>query len=163
MNPRASRYNSPMSPMAANKKRRVLFVCRGNACRSLMAESIARQLASDIMEPSSAGVCPLGSIPELTKKTLISSGYTVDGLYSKMLRYDALMRADVIVNMSGQSLDGVLGFHCRPSSMQRVETWNIKDPYGEQAATYQKILLEIEGRVLLLARRLRAKHRAAHA
>lgn len=129
-----------------------------------MAEAIARQLASDIMEPSSAGICPLGKVPELTKKTLLASGYSLDGLSSKLLRYDALGRADVIVNISGQSLDGLLGFRVnRSASAQRIEIWDIKDPYGEEAATYQKILGELEGRVLLLARRLRSRKRAASA
>ena len=37
----------------ANKKR-VLFVCIGNACRSQMAEAFARTLGSDVMIPASA-------------------------------------------------------------------------------------------------------------
>jgi arsenate reductase len=37
-------------------KRRVLFLCTGNSCRSQMAEGWARFLRSDTIEPYSAGV-----------------------------------------------------------------------------------------------------------
>lgn len=38
------------------RKRRVLFLCTGNACRSQMAEGWARQLKSDRFEAWSAGI-----------------------------------------------------------------------------------------------------------
>ena len=52
------------------KKLRVLFVCLGNACRSPMAEAIASHDASDVLEASSAGLYPLGEIPDETQETL---------------------------------------------------------------------------------------------
>ena len=44
-------------------KLRVLFLCTGNSCRSQMAEGWARHLASDRLEPSSAGIAPGGLDP----------------------------------------------------------------------------------------------------
>ena len=38
------------------KKTHVLFVCFGNACRSIMAEAIARSDDGDVIEPASAGL-----------------------------------------------------------------------------------------------------------
>jgi protein-tyrosine-phosphatase len=55
---------------------RVLFVCFGNACRSQMADVIARQEASDVMTVESAGLVPLGYVPELTTDTLKKNGYS---------------------------------------------------------------------------------------
>jgi len=47
--------------MSENReKKKVLFVCTGNACRSQMAEGWARQLKSDSIEAYSAGVRPAG-------------------------------------------------------------------------------------------------------
>src|SRR5579872_2906966 len=40
---------------SAPAKKRVLFVCIGNSCRSQMAEAFARAYGSDIMEVQSAG------------------------------------------------------------------------------------------------------------
>ena len=35
---------------------KVLFLCIGNACRSQMAEAIAKHVAKDVIEASSAGL-----------------------------------------------------------------------------------------------------------
>lgn len=43
-----------------NPKRKVLFLCTGNSCRSQMAEGWARHLKSDTIEAFSAGVEPHG-------------------------------------------------------------------------------------------------------
>lgn len=145
--------------MPRKHKLRVLFVCIGNACRSPMAEAIARHHASEVMEPSSAGLNPLGRVAELTKQTLLDNGYSIEELSSKPLRREALDNADVIINLSGATLghrfdDGEPGMPDLRIS-QKVEDWNVEDPYGADAATYQRILGEIECRVLQLAARLR--------
>lgn len=146
-------------------KFRVLFVCLGNACRSPMAEVIARKLASDVMESASAGLHPLGRLPEATAKTLSDNGYPAHGLTSKPLRRDAVDRADVIINMSGRPIDCLFA-DARPVSnpriAEKVENWKVEDPYGGDPVTYQRILEELESRILLLAARLRDKQRAAN-
>ena len=50
-----------------------------------MAEAIARYDAADVMEPSSAGLSPLGYLAELTKQTLMKNGYSTNGLTSSIL------------------------------------------------------------------------------
>jgi protein-tyrosine-phosphatase len=149
--------------MASRPKFRVLFVCVGNACRSPMAEAVARQLATDVIEPFSAGTHPLGHLAEATRQTLLDNGYSLKHLSSKPLGPYAAETADLIINMSGKSLEGL--FERRNSSgsslvADKVKTWHIEDPYGEQPATYQRILEEIESKILLLAARLRAGQRA---
>ncbi len=143
----------------------MLFICMGNACRSPMAEAVARQLASDVIDPSSAGLSPLGRIAESTEHTLLANGYPAEGLSSKSLRRDAMENADVIINMSGQSIDRFLG-NGYPSDDpllgQKVESWKVEDPYGEDSAAYQRILEELESRVLLLASRLRTGQRTSN-
>jgi len=52
---------------------KVLFLCIGNACRSQMAEAIARHLAADVIEGSSAGLAPFGDIPVTTIAVLASA------------------------------------------------------------------------------------------
>ncbi len=44
-------------------RRRILFLCTGNACRSQMAEGWARHLHADKFEVHSAGVAPAGVDP----------------------------------------------------------------------------------------------------
>jgi arsenate reductase (thioredoxin) len=149
--------------MASADKVRVLFVCIGNACRSPMAEAVARQLASDIIEPASAGLYPFGRLAPATEAILLANGYSVEGLASKCLSLGAIENTDVLVNMSGQPLDSTLrglGAFDDSALNQKIENWDVEDPYGAHHTTYQRILEEIESRVLLLANRLRAGERA---
>ena len=46
-------------------RRRVLFLCAGNSCRSQMAEDWLRHLAGNRFESLSAGANPAGSVHPL--------------------------------------------------------------------------------------------------
>jgi arsenate reductase (thioredoxin) len=137
------------------KKTHVLFVCFGNACRSPMAEAIARTDAGDVIEAASAGLYPLGEIPLHTREALKQNGYSADGLDSKRIAPEAWKRADLVINLSGRLRE--LEFE----EYEKVQDWDVGDPYGEDAATYQRILEDIRGRVRDLAQRLREVQRAA--
>src|SRR5271156_244497 len=52
----------------APEKKRVLFVCIGNSCRSQMAEAFARAYGSDVMVAQSAGLSPATTISAVTKQ-----------------------------------------------------------------------------------------------
>jgi arsenate reductase (thioredoxin) len=150
--------------MTSSTRMRVLFVCIGNACRSPMAESIARRDAPDIIDPSSAGLYPLGHLAPPTMETLTANDYSLEGLSSKCITREAVQRADVIVNISGAPLDHLFAAgtsRLRPE--QRLENWDISDPYGEDSTIYQRILEQLERRVQELAARLREANRTAHA
>jgi arsenate reductase (thioredoxin) len=130
-------------------KTRVMFVCIGNACRSPMAEAIARQDANDVMEVSSAGLFPLGFLPDMTLQTLTRNGYSTEALESKPIRHESLLETDLVINLSGYTQPHAL------AAARQVEHWEVEDPYGEDAAIYQTILEDIERRVKHLTARLR--------
>ena len=130
-------------------------MCFGNACRSIMAEAIARSDAGDVIEPASAGLYPLGEIPLHTQEALRRNGYSAEGLASKPIAPEAWRLADLVINMSGRMRE--LEFE----DYEKVEDWHVGDPYGEDSATYQRILEEIRGRVNGLAQQLREKQRSA--
>ena len=140
--------------MSDEGKVRVLFVCIGNACRSPMGEAIARKDAGDIIESSSAGLYPMGTIPEMTQTTLERNDYSAIGLRSKGLREIAAEEVDLVINLSGYERAQVL------EKFAQVENWEVSDPYGADEATYQRILEEIRSRVMRLAQRLRKEQRA---
>jgi protein-tyrosine-phosphatase len=142
----------PASPPTGAKKRfRVLFVCLGNACRSPMAEAIARREARDIIEPLSAGLIPLGKIPELTIESLLQNGYSAQGLASKPIDSDIWDSADVVINLSGKFKENTWHDH------RKVEDWRVDDPYLGSPTDYQRALSEIEAHVRALATRLRVR------
>jgi len=137
------------------QKTHVLFVCFGNACRSAMAEAIARNDAADVIEPCSAGLYPLGEIPRHTQETLLRNGYSPEGLYSKRIEPHVWARAEVVINLSGRARE--LEF----DSFEKVEDWDVTDPYGADAKTYQTILEDIQVLVADLAKRLRGQRQVA--
>lgn len=142
--------------MKKQKKTRVMFVCIGNACRSPMAEAIARHEAGDVLEVTSAGLMPMGYLPEMTLQTLTQNGYSTEGLDSKAIDSKVLVETELVLNMSGYERPTAL------ANASSVEHWPVADPYGEDAATYQTILEEIRGRINELATRLRNERSAGN-
>jgi protein-tyrosine-phosphatase len=136
------------------KKLRVLFVCIGNACRSPMAEAIAKHEASDVLEASSAGLYPLGEIPDETQETLLRNGYSAVGLSSKPITNRIWNEADLVINLSGRIRD--IAF----DDPAKVEDWDVADPYGANPAFYQTILGQLQQRIRLLADRLRQQRKS---
>jgi arsenate reductase len=136
------------------KKLRVLFVCIGNACRSPMAEAIAKHEASDVLEASSAGLYPLGEIPEETQETLLRNGYSAVGLSSKPITNRIWNETDLVINLSGRIRD--IAF----DDPAKVEDWDVADPYGANPAFYRTILEQLQQRIRLLADRLRQQRKS---
>lgn len=134
-----------------SQRTRVLFICVGNACRSPMAEAIARYDAADVMEASSAGLYPLGYLAELTKQTLMRNGYSANGLTSDRITRESIDEADIIINMTGTPNEQVF------EGKKNVEDWLVEDPYGEDPETYQRVFEGIRRRVNQLAMNLREK------
>jgi protein-tyrosine-phosphatase len=130
----------------------VLFVCLGNACRSPMAEAIARRDAADVISPSSAGIAALGFVVEDTKRTLEANGYSAEGLHSKPVDAELWNSADLVINMTGRPRN--YAFHAL-TDHDKVEDWQVDDPYGADSAFYQKICEDLQGRIRALADRLR--------
>jgi arsenate reductase (thioredoxin) len=131
----------------------VLFVCVGNACRSPMAEAIARYDAADVIEPSSAGLSPLGFIAEQTEHTLTLNGYSAKGLTSVKLTKEAAEAAAIIINMTGRTREETFW----EENQEKVEDWIVQDPYGADTGTYQRVFEGIKRRVNQLALGLREK------
>jgi arsenate reductase len=127
---------------------KVLFVCMGNCVRSQMAEAVARHDASDIIEPESAGVHPLGFIDNTTQRVLRERGISFEGQFSKGLSSHTLKKPDLIVNMSGIPSSSLF-------AGRRFEDWKVQDPFGEGIEIHRLVCDDIEARVKDLAARLR--------
>jgi protein-tyrosine-phosphatase len=122
-----------------------------------MAEAIARYDAADVIEASSAGLSPMGSIAEQTKETLILNGYSANGLTSDPLTREVADAADIIINMTGRQGEEIFW------EQEKVEDWVVQDPYGAAPETYQRVLEGIKRRVDQLAMGLREKRESKQA
>lgn len=118
-----------------------------------MAESIARRDAADVIEPYSAGLSPLGYLPDLTKQTLTKNGYSIESLDSTPITSSLWDAADIVVNMSGVAKERAF------VDWRKVEDWKVQDPYGNDPGLYQTVYKEIQRRVNMLAERLRTSAR----
>ena len=134
------------------QRSKILFLCVGNACRSQMAEAIAKHVAADVIEPTSAGLVAFGEIAGLTRSVLAEHGISVEGQHSKPLRSEAMSAADLVINMTGRPGSAIFTDPTPP-----VEDWDVGDPFGFNVSVYRSIRDQIEARVEDLARRLREK------
>jgi arsenate reductase len=124
---------------AARKK--VLFVCLGNSCRSQMAEGFARAYGSDVIDAQSAGLAPALFVSPLTIEIMGRRNIDVSEAWPKAIDEAPGGPFDLIVNLSGYSL---------PGDLQPVREWTVLDPirYGEEV--YDQVAAKIEGLVMQL-------------
>ena len=115
-------------------KPKVLFICLGNSCRSIMAEAITRHRCGDRWEAASAGLNPLGFVAPETLEVLAEMGVSVAGLYSKGLREFDLAEYRLVVNLAGQALKGRIP----PDGAVRVLQRPAPDPYGCSLEVYRR-------------------------
>ena len=62
-----------------NNKRKVLFLCTGNSCRSQMAEAIVNAQLGEDWQAFSAGTQPKGFVHPLTLRSLEEIGISHEG------------------------------------------------------------------------------------
>ena len=128
--------------MSAREKKRVLFVCIGNACRSQMAEGFARHYGSAALIPASAGLAPAARVAPDTIRAMREKNIDLSEHFPKTLRQLARVKFDAVINMSGAPLgDGLKA---------PVEEWQVADPIGMDYEKHCQVRDEIEQRVMKL-------------
>ena len=132
--------------MTDNRKK-VLFVCIGNSCRSQMAEGFARTYGADVVVPASAGLAPASGIAPDTKRAMLERNIDIKDHFPKTIRQLGRAHFDLVVNMSGEELP--------PTPAERVVDWQIDDPVRESYERHCEIRDEIERRVMTLVLELR--------
>jgi arsenate reductase len=131
------------------KRKRVLFLCIGNSCRSQMAEGFARTYGKDVMEPHSAGFFPANIVSSLTMQTMAEKNIGMDLAFPKPI--EAALAAgpfDAIVNMSGEKLPTGL-------TAPQSEEWKVRDPIGESADVFRTVANQIEQLVMRMILQMR--------
>ncbi|HYP14143.1 MAG TPA: low molecular weight phosphatase family protein [Bryobacteraceae bacterium] len=129
------------------KKKRVLFLCIGNICRSPMAEAMARTYGSDVLEVQSAGLQPAMNTSTYTRNVLTEKNIHLGDHLPRRFRDLNLTDFDLIVNLSGSKLPGSLA--------TPVENWNVDDPFGGTEDDFRAARERIEMLVMNLILRVR--------
>jgi arsenate reductase len=133
--------------VSGREKKRVLFVCIGNACRSQMAEGFARRYGSDVLIPASAGLAPATRVAPDTIRAMREKNINLSEHFPKTLRQLARVKFDAVVNMSGVPL--------REDLKAPVEEWEVADPVAMDYEKHCQVRDEIEQRVMKLLLNLR--------
>ncbi|WP_243361307.1 arsenate reductase ArsC [Fundidesulfovibrio terrae] len=85
-------------------KKRILFLCTGNSCRSQMAEGWARALKGDVIEPYSAGVVRHGMNPNAVK-VMAEAGVDISGQSSKAVDDLPPVEFDHVITLCGHAAE----------------------------------------------------------
>ena len=148
------------------RKKLVVFVCIGNACRSPMAEGFARFLGSDVMEAVSAGIAPAGFVSDEAKQVMKEKGININQYLSKGINCINLWSADLVVSVGGPTADDIVNMVKQCSFPYPAETreelpfpeireWDLADPIGMPVGFYQMVRDQIEEKVRYLVEEMR--------
>jgi arsenate reductase len=130
-------------------KRKVLFLCTGNSCRSQMAEAILRHSARDQFEALSAGSHPAGFVHPLAVEAMRLLGVPMESAVSKSWDEFADAWLDVVI-----TLCDVAAVETCPAWPGAPITahWSLPDPAGYLGTNEERIEL-----ALRVAQRLQTK------
>jgi arsenate reductase (thioredoxin) len=122
-------------------KKRILFVCVENSCRSQMAEGFAKALGQGLMEVRSAGSQPSGRVNETAVQVMREIGIDLASHHSKALS-DLLpsVEWDYVITMG-------CGDSCPTVPARHREDWQIPDPKGLPLNEFRQVRDEIQNRV----------------
>jgi protein-tyrosine-phosphatase len=145
----------------AHRKKRVTFVCMGNACRSPMAAGILKKMLAEAevsgVAVVSAGTAALEGMPatELAVKTAAEWGIQISSHRSRPVTEELVKEADLILTMSPEHREEVLLFDSGaanktfllksfPEPVKADPAFSVRDPIGGGASDYQRSFFEIE-------------------
>ncbi len=105
---------------------KLLFLCTGNSCRSILAEATFNHLAPEGMSAMSAGSKPKGEIHPRSLALLAREGISTTGYHSKS--WDNLSEVpDIVItvcgNAAGETCPAYIG------NVMRAH-WGVEDPDG---------------------------------
>lgn len=117
---------------------KILFVCRENTCRSVMAEAIFNSLSKN-HKAKSAGVERRERIDESTVKILKKYGYKVEKVIPKSLDEVNLEDYDLIVAVCDEFCINIPG--------KKIIRWVVEDPKGKDLEAYERVLKFLEDKI----------------
>lgn len=117
-------------------KKRILFLCTGNSCRSQMAEGWLRELYGSRFESLSAGANPAGYVNQMAVEAMAEVGIDISGQSSKhineFLADDTL--PDIIIGVCSTADENCPIF---PAAVERWQ-WPFDDPYYAEGTDDEK-------------------------
>jgi len=123
--------------------KKVLILCTGNSCRSIIAEALINAKL-DGVEAKSAGVNPKGKVNNLAKKVLQENGVWSDKYYSKDISEVINENFDLVVTVCDNAKETCPNF-AKPIPKIHIP---FSDPDGKDYNEFIKTYKEIEKKLL---------------
>ncbi len=129
-------------------KRRVLFLCTGNSCRSQMAEGFLRHLAGDRFDVASAGTHPVGLNPDAVE-IMGEIGVDISRQESTHVERFLGQQFDYVVTVCDKAKETCPTFPGRGSRLH----WSFDDPASaegtaeERKKVFRRVRDEIAARI----------------
>ena len=153
-----------------SKAKKILFICTGNSCRSIMAEGLMKnalkKLGKDNIKVSSAGVNAIDGFHP-TRETIEAmkrEGVDVSGSQSRSLTDEMIRDSDLILVMASHHMDDIIKRVPQAASKTHIlkqyghqddscacEDLDISDPIGKPMEVYEYTLGEIKREVNRIA------------
>jgi arsenate reductase (thioredoxin) len=112
-------------PKRGYKMLKLLFLCTGNSCRSVMAEGLLNHLGEGRFIAYSAGSFPTGLVHPLSLQILKSKGIATEGYYSKSWDEFTDKHIDIVITVC----DSAAGESCPIFPGKPVKAhWGAPDP-----------------------------------
>lgn len=118
----------------------VLYACIHNSGRSVAAKVLTEHYAPGRVEVRSAGSEPGTSVNPEIAAVLAERGLSSDAEVPTLLTRDVTEGADVVVTMG-------CGETCPVFPGKRYLDWTVEDPAGQDRATVERIIDDIDDRV----------------
>ncbi len=123
------------------ERRKVLFACRENACRSQMAAAFARFYASDRLDVDCAGSEPAAAVNKTMAAVMQEKGIDMAFRVPQALTTAVQQQPpDEIITMG-------CGEQCPAVAGARREDWDLPDPSGQSIDVMRTVRDDIERRV----------------
>jgi len=106
------------------KKKKILFICTGNACRSQIAEGLLRSLASNHYEVFSAGSQP-SKVHPMSIVVMEEIGIDISQQTSDPISNYLNMKIDTIITVCDNARGACPVF---PGKVDKIH-WSIEDPF----------------------------------
>ena len=130
-------------------KKKVLFICTGNACRSQIAHGLFRELASDEFEVFSAGSHP-SQVHPMSIKVMEEIGIDISDHTSDHVDDYLGQGIDIAITVCDNANQACPTF---PIDVERIH-WSIDDPFrgwnfdSNQMDAFRETRTEIQGKIL---------------
>lgn len=132
------------------RKKRVLFICTGNTCRSPLAEVFLNHLAGDRFEARSAGVFAENGAPLSSGSARVLEQEGLSATHASQQVSDELMEwADVVIAMSNSHKFNLQSRYNKADILTLKEiagmgTGDVADPFGGSDDVYRLTAKEIK-------------------